>query len=171
VATKPSRHIGLVITSQKQKRTAISARLNHSRCFMSAPARPFAPVLRASMTATSGRSAAERLPIPMAATIAGITDMPNDRAGGQGRCSTARASAVQDIPETHNAAPAEYNRQAALHLVLEIAIPQYEFVRPGGFPGFRKMQKIFRLTDPRRSPPRFAESRRLEHVVFDWNRD
>src|ERR1700722_11281782 len=48
------------------------------------PRPTLAPILRASMTATSGRSAAERLPIPMAATIAGVTDMPNDGAGEQG---------------------------------------------------------------------------------------
>lgn len=37
VATRPSRHIGLVINSQKQTITANNARLNHNRTFMSAP--------------------------------------------------------------------------------------------------------------------------------------
>ena len=38
--------------------------------------------------------------------------------------ATGHAHRHQDTSEKHNAALAEYNRQAALHLVLETAMPQ-----------------------------------------------
>jgi hypothetical protein len=62
------------------------------------------------MNSTNGSSATECLPIPMAATAAGITGMPNDGGREQDRRSSARAAADQDMSETHNAALAEYDR-------------------------------------------------------------
>jgi hypothetical protein len=56
-----------------------------------------APALRqTSVNSTNGSSATECLPIPMAATAAGITDMPNDGGREQDRRYRARAAADQD---------------------------------------------------------------------------